>query len=74
MPYILDNDPPKDNQSVIKRGIVVAADNIQNFPSLELVGLSLRKPTQGAEYKMVSKYIQSKLLEPEPGQPKIIFL
>lgn len=54
---------------------LIESKNVRNFTSLGTVGLSLRKPTEGTEYKMVQEYVHSQLISHiKTGEQKVILL
>src|SRR6476469_150769 len=74
---VLDHKKIRANnreESTSKTAIMVESRNIQEFPSLGSVGLSLRKPIKGVEYNMVKKYVKLQILSTNPEESKAVFL
>ncbi|MEG4442224.1 hypothetical protein QUB47_07805 [Microcoleus sp. AT9_B5] len=74
---VLDHKKLRANnreESTPKTAIMVESRNIQEFPSLGSVGLSLRKPIKGVEYNMVKKYVKLQILSTNPEESKAVFL
>lgn len=63
-----------NTQPTSEKYIMVESRNIQNFPSLGSVGLSLRKQIKGVEYNMVKRYVKLKLLSPHIEESEVVFL
>ena len=57
-----------------KNNLTVDANNISEYPCLELTGISLRQPFKGREYEFVYEYIQSKIPSALSKQKKTVFV